>query len=170
MRGMLGASNQLGITIGILLVYTLGIERLGLGWRHLALLGVFPSGVLLVASFKVLPGGLRPRTPSPPDSVRRLHSHSNAIVRHPPYHAHRELLTCLLSCRTVSASSPPKHLGRGRDLSAHSLGSRESSHSALVVSRRIGPDVLCIRDAELAAPEASSGARSRRLAEDSRHG
>ena len=41
LRGGLGALNQLALTVGMLLVYLLGI---GLGWRTLALVGMpFPS-------------------------------------------------------------------------------------------------------------------------------
>mmetsp|Transcript_39297 Transcript_39297/g.65997 ORF Transcript_39297/g.65997 Transcript_39297/m.65997 type:complete len:514 (-) Transcript_39297:322-1863(-) len=55
LRGMLGAANQLGVTVGILFVYLLGIESVGLDWRHLALFGCFPSALLLLATFTVLP-------------------------------------------------------------------------------------------------------------------
>ncbi|GAQ91216.1 sugar transporter [Klebsormidium nitens] len=51
LRGGLGAVNQLGITIGIVLVYALGML---IHWRTLAFIGVLPMGVLLLG-LTVLP-------------------------------------------------------------------------------------------------------------------
>ncbi|CAM8880007.1 unnamed protein product [Rhodiola kirilowii] len=48
MRGALGAVNQLSVTIGILLVYVLG---LWINWRILAVLGIIPCTILIPALF-----------------------------------------------------------------------------------------------------------------------
>eukprot|EP00048_Salpingoeca_helianthica_P015893 m.229221 g.229221 ORF g.229221 m.229221 type:complete len:497 (+) comp17699_c0_seq1:1102-2592(+) len=53
-RGALGAANQLSITIGIVIVYALGLVC---KWRLLALIGAIIPGALLVLSFFL------PRTP-----------------------------------------------------------------------------------------------------------
>jgi hypothetical protein len=69
LRGMLGSCNQLAITLGILLVYVMGLTSLGLGWRNLAFVGVVPSAVLLLLALTVLPGATPlslPPAPVPP--------------------------------------------------------------------------------------------------------
>eukprot|EP00238_Polyblepharides_amylifera_P006996 CAMPEP_0196574592 /NCGR_PEP_ID=MMETSP1081-20130531/4285_1 /TAXON_ID=36882 /ORGANISM="Pyramimonas amylifera, Strain CCMP720" /LENGTH=511 /DNA_ID=CAMNT_0041892671 /DNA_START=118 /DNA_END=1653 /DNA_ORIENTATION=+ len=55
LRGMLGAANQLALTVGILLVYVCGLEALGLSWRGLACVGLVPPTVLLFAGIFYLP-------------------------------------------------------------------------------------------------------------------
>lgn len=50
LRGFLGAFNQLSITIGILVVYALGMR---LTWNYLALVGVIPSLMLLMTVFVI---------------------------------------------------------------------------------------------------------------------
>ncbi|XP_074308897.1 sugar transporter ERD6-like 6 isoform X2 [Silene latifolia] len=50
MRGMLGSVNQLAVTIGIMLVYLLGIF---VEWRVLAVLGVLPCAILIPGLFFV---------------------------------------------------------------------------------------------------------------------
>jgi len=55
LRGMLGSGNQLAITLGVMLVYMLGLNALGVTWRGLALLGTVPSAGLLLGSLTVLP-------------------------------------------------------------------------------------------------------------------
>jgi SP family sugar porter-like MFS transporter len=48
MRGALGAVNQLSVTIGILLAYTLGMF---VPWRILAVLGILPCSILIPGLF-----------------------------------------------------------------------------------------------------------------------
>lgn len=50
LRGGLGSINQLGVTVGILIVYAIG---LGVKWRPLAWIGAIPPGILAVASFLI---------------------------------------------------------------------------------------------------------------------
>ncbi|KAL9229872.1 hypothetical protein vseg_005291 [Gypsophila vaccaria] len=50
MRGMLGSVNQLAVTIGIMLVYLLGIF---VEWRMLAVIGILPCAVLIPGLFFV---------------------------------------------------------------------------------------------------------------------
>lgn len=50
LRGGLGSINQLGVTIGILVVYSIG---LGVKWRPLAWIGAIAPGALAIASFLI---------------------------------------------------------------------------------------------------------------------
>jgi MFS family permease len=44
-RGALGSANQLGVTVGVLLAYSLGA---GLNWHWLAIAGAVPSTVMAI--------------------------------------------------------------------------------------------------------------------------
>ena len=50
-RGRLGATNQLSVTLGILLVYVAGLDKFRLSWRDLALGALIPLALLLLGSF-----------------------------------------------------------------------------------------------------------------------
>ena len=98
---MLGSCNQLAITLGILLVYVLGLSALRLGWRNLAFVGLVPSAALLLLALTVLPE--TPRwlcATHQPDAARRSLTKLRGTA-----HVHAELSS--IEVRRSPLSPPP---------------------------------------------------------------